>query len=398
MEGYLNDISEYSKRLFDVFTSSQEFSDLHIKEGDFAYFRKNGKLDPTKVGSNDENPEGRITNRIANAILTDIFSLRYGKDEVEQRKDDFIAKGYQEDFAVQITPQVRARVNVYKTLGKIGIALRQIPSTMPDLGKIGLNDNHMRIITGSYLTKREGLILITGQTGSGKSTTLAAMINYINQMFSKHIITIEDPVEFKHTNAKSIISHREVGEGNDTETFFTGLKASLREDPDIILVGEMRDAETALAAIQAAQTGHIVLATLHTNSAAETVTRIVDMFPPEKARGITTSLAQSLLMIMSQKLVPDISETRMLAYELLFNVPTVKGHIINDFDVIDIKINEVLRRLHNEGMVGMPRFLADAVQAGKVKKEVALEYIGGIGSQIDEFKRYVGDLSVRDNA
>lgn len=385
-------LNEETKELFDFFANSKDNSDLHIKEGNVPYVRVNGELidKPLSMTKN-----GIVTEEAVRSILEDIFFSRF-KDKFVEKSNDFFDHGYQEDFAIQINDSVRARVNVFKSLGKVNIALRQIPSIMPNINDIGFMPMHLNLIK-NFVQKREGLILITGQTGSGKSTTLASLINEINETVRKHIITIEDPVEFKHTNKKSVISHREVGDGNDTESFFTGLRAALREDPDIILVGEMRDAETSLAAIQAAQTGHIVLATLHTNSAAETITRLIDMFPPEKALGIAASIAQSLLMIISQKLIPNTAGRRMLAYEILYNNSTIKQLFVNDIKAIDVKIRDQLKASYNEGMIGLPRFLADKVKENIVSKNIALEYLGGVDAQKEEFESYLkarGSLDV----
>ena len=384
-------LNEETQELFDFFTNSKDNSDLHIKEGFVPYFRKNGELIDKPLTTT---PNGIVTQDAARAILEDIFFSRF-KEKFADKCEEFLSSGYQEDFAIQINNSVRARVNVYKSLGKINIALRQIPSIMPNINDIGFMPVHLNLIK-NFIQKREGLILITGQTGSGKSTTLASLLNEINETVRKHIITIEDPVEFKHTNKKSIIAHREVGEGNDTETFFTGLRAALREDPDIILVGEMRDAETSLAAIQAAQTGHIVLATLHTNSAAETITRLIDMFPPEKASGIAASIAQSLLMIISQKLVPNTAGRRVLAYEVLYNNSVIKNLLVNDINVIDVKIRDQLKSSYNEGMIGLPRFLSEKVKENVINKNVAIEYLGGVDAQIKEFESYLVARSTID--
>ena len=165
------------------------------------------------------------------------------------------------------------------------------------------------------LKKEKGLILVTGPTGSGKSTTLAAMINEINEMFAKHIITIEDPIEFVHQHKKSLISQREVG--RDTKAFLNALRAALREDPDVILIGEMRDKETIGAAITAAETGHLVFGTLHTNSASQTINRIVNVFPADEQDQIRTQLSMALLAVISQSLLPKIGGGRIAAHEIM---------------------------------------------------------------------------------
>lgn len=362
-----------TKELFEYFAGNSDRSDLHMKQGNPPYFRTNGKLE---IKSIECSPENIMTSDLAKDFICDIFKMRWHEDG-EAKFNEYLKHGFQEDFAIQINERVRARVNVYKSLGTINAALRQIPSEMPVLEHIGFNrpsfgGAHLEKIK-QILNKKEGLVLITGQTGSGKSTTLASMVNYINSTYSKHIITIEDPVEFRHHNKKSVISHREVGA--DTESFFTGLRASLREDPDIILVGEMRDPETALAAMQAAQTGHIVLATLHTNSAPETLTRILDMFPPEKSKSIKVSLAQSLLMILSQKLPPTVSGKRTLAYELMYMTPQIRTSILKEEDAFDVRIADIISENTNRGMIPMARNLSDLVKNEIIDINTAIEYL-----------------------
>jgi len=234
--------------------------------------------------------------------------------------------------------------------------------------------------------RKEGLILVTGQTGSGKSTTLAAIINDLNENDKKKILTIEDPVEFVHQQKNSDIVQREVGEFADTQSFYTGLKAALREDPDIILVGEIRDEETALAAMQAAQTGHIVFATLHTNSAAETITRIIDMFPPEKERSIKTTLASSLRMIISQKLAPSLDGKRKLIYEILVNNTEIQNQIVKEkFDDSHVKRSINSGRSTEDKMIPMEYCLLERVKKREISEKTAIEY----ANYKDEIKQLI---------
>lgn len=366
------ELAPITELLFEFFAGNKDRSDLHFKEGNAAVFRIDGELEEFSISQLGGSPI--IDRGYAIAFIKDLYKLRWGEEKGSRLFDEFLENGYQDDFAIDINEIVRARVNVYKSMGKLNAALRQIPSEMPSLEHIGFDGLHQNVIK-NMLNKREGLVLITGQTGSGKSTTLASLINYINGNVKKHVVTIEDPVEFRHKNNRSLISHREVG--SDTESFFSGLRAALREDPDIILIGEMRDPETALAAMQAAQTGHVVLATLHTNSAAETVTRLLDMFPPEKSDSIRTSLAQALLMIISQKLPPTLTKKRALCYEILLANQQIKASIIRDKQGYDTKIKDVMDMKAGEGMITMSRNLANMVRKGVIDENTAKEYCGG---------------------
>src|SRR5699024_6752624 len=216
-----------------------------------------------------------------------------------------------------------------------------------------------------------GLILVTGPTGSGKSTTLAAMIDYANNNFNKHIITLEDPIEYIHSHGQSIVQQREVGE--DTNQFADGLRASLRQDPDIILVGEMRDLETIQTAITAAETGHLVLATLHTNSAAQTITRIIDVFPPHQQEQIRIQLASVLEAVISQRLFPRIDKIgRIAATEILISHPSVANLIRNN--KID-QIRNVLQTSKALGMHTITMAIQDLMSRGIISQEDALPFI-----------------------
>ena len=214
------------------------------------------------------------------------------------------------------------------------------------------------------------------------------MINSINSEQRKHIITIEDPVEFRHKNTKSIITHREVGKDSDVAEFSDGIRSSLREDPDIILIGEMRDQETALAAIQAAQTGHLVFATLHTNSAAETISRLIDLFPPQKSDTIRVSLAQSLRLIISQKLPKSMTGSRILAYELMYNMKEIQNLIIKEKENFASQINSKMDNNIKEGMTTLSRSLIRMVREGKLSKKEAFEF----SNDKDGFSKIAGDL------
>jgi twitching motility protein PilT len=224
------------------------------------------------------------------------------------------------DFGFAFGDKARFRVSIMKSKGNYGIVLRQIPNKMYGLREIGLPDKVREL-----LYRPRGLILVTGPTGSGKSTTLASMVNYINENREGHIITIEDPIEYYHNHKRCIVTQREIGA--DVGNFAEAIKRALRQDPDIILVGEMRDLETIEAAITAAETGHLVFGTLHTNSAAKTVDRIVDAFPANMKEMIRTQLASSLVAVISQVLCKKIGGGRIAGYEIMINTTSISAMI-----------------------------------------------------------------------
>jgi len=351
--------------IYKQFIANKSASDLHIRTNMVPVMRINGELK-----KNTEFGELNVT--FIKVMIGLMYKDRFGK-EAKKMYEDFILKGKESDFAIDIPDSnYRARVNVFKSLGDLGIVMRKIPNDMPKLDDLGIMDEHKRLLR-QYLSYKEGLILITGQTGSGKSTTLAAIINEINEQYGKHIITIEDPVEFKHNNKKSMITHREVGEESDTASFEKGIRGAVREDPDIILVGEMRDAETAKAALSAAQTGHLVFATLHTNSAPETLVRLLDMFPSDNADSIRVSLGQSLRVVMSQKLAPTVDGKRTLCYEFLYSNNNIKNAIITDKSFVNT-IKEQMNTKFREGMLNMNRCLYERYNAGLISTDVAYEF------------------------
>lgn len=327
------------------------FSDLHIRSNKHIYIRKNGTLE-----IHDNNTI--LNNEELISIIKEIIWYKY-KEATEEVKNNILNdlkdRGKELDMSIELPradggkPYFRARLNIFKTNAGYGLVLRVIPSNHMTLDDLNLFPEHAEVIR-KFLKKKEGLILITGQTGSGKSTTMAAMLNEINTSAAKHIITIEDPVEFYHHDIKSLITHREVGPYSDTKTFESGIRAALREDPDVIQIGEMRDAETALSALQAAQTGHIVLATLHTNNCAETILRLIDMFPSDKTKGVKNSLANSLLMILSQRLVKNVEGKYILVYEILTKSKAIATTLLKD-DFKGTAILDIMTQNLNEGML-----------------------------------------------
>lgn len=252
--------------------------------------------------------KGRDTQRFLNDLLN------------ERQKEEFAQNG-SVDFSHSLPGVGRFRVNAYRQRNAVAIALRLIPMGIPDMKKLNLPP-----IISELARKPSGLILVTGPTGSGKSTTLAAMIGQINQEEKLHILTLEDPIEFLHRHGKSMVNQREIGA--DTPSFAHGLRAALREDPDVILVGEMRDYDTTQIAVSAAETGHLVLATLHTPSASQTIDRIIDIFPPYQQSQIRIQLAASLQGVIAQQLLPRVDGPgRVAAFEILVATPAVRNLI-----------------------------------------------------------------------
>src|SRR6478609_3522961 len=254
-------------------------SDIHIKVGSPPHIRLDGELTPLS----DELVQAADTERVAFAVMPKI------------RAEEFIASN-EADFAYALNGVGRFRVNVFRQRGSVAMVLRHILPGIPPMEELGLPPVVRRLAE-----EKRGLVLVTGPTGSGKTTTLAAMIDHINETQARHIVTIEDPIEVLHPDKKSIINQREVGQ--DTTDFLGALKRALRQDPDVILIGEMRDPETVWAALSAAETGHLVFSTLHTMGAAETITRIIDFFPPFQQQQVRMSVATSLKGIVSQRLI-----------------------------------------------------------------------------------------------
>jgi len=282
----------------------------------------------------------------------------------EKQKQQF-EENNELDFALELPNIGRFRANYYKTLGEMAAAFRIIPIDVPSLDDLGAPLVFKRLI------KREkGLILVTGPTGSGKSTTLAALLNEINENEQKHIVTVEDPVEFIHQNKKAVFSHRGVGE--DTKSFATALKYAMRQDPDIILIGEMRDKETIEAALTAAETGHLVFGTLHTSSAPGTINRIIDVFTGDEQPQIRAMISTSLVAVIAQSLLPKIGGGRIATHEIL-----VTNHAIANL-IREDKVHQIYSQMQlgqeGTGMQTQTQALLKYLREGKISKEVALQY------------------------
>jgi len=269
------------------------------------------------------------------------------------------------DFSYTTKAGTRFRVNIYKQRGHYGIAARIITTTIPQAEDLGLPS-----VYEVLACKHKGLVLVTGPTGSGKSTTLASIINYINSSRSEHIITIEDPIEYVHQNKLSIVNQREIGA--DSKSFANALRAALRQDPDVILIGEMRDAETIEIALTAAETGHLVFSTLHTVSAPKTIDRIVGVFPSEKQNVIRTQLSGVLEAVISQQLLPKTDGNgRVAAFEVMTKTPAISNLIREN------KIHQIYSTMQTSAQYGMQlmdKALSDIVKAGMVEFGTAVEY------------------------
>jgi twitching motility protein PilT len=267
------------------------------------------------------------------------------------------------DFGYTFSDKGRFRVSVYRQKGVFGIALRLIPSKLMTFEEIGLP-----LSIKPILSQSRGLVLVTGPTGSGKTTTLATMIHYINETMDRHILTIEDPIEYYHTHKKSIITQREIG--IDVSSFPEALRRGLRQDPDVILVGEMRDNETIATAITAAETGHLVLGTLHTTGSARTVDRIIDSFPPDYQEHIRSQLASSIQAVISQILLPRADGKGLVAaFEIMTKTAALENHIRKSET---FKITSMIQTSRKHGMVLLDDFICQLVKEGKVTLEVAV--------------------------
>lgn len=328
-------------------------SDLHITVRSSPIYRINGQLvsfDQHLLSSND-------TKKMAKALIK-------GEDW-----DLFLEKG-ELDFSYSIKDVARFRVNVFKQRQEISFVARVIPAGIPTMEELA-----MPLVLKQLAEKPQGLVLVTGPTGSGKSTTLAAMIDYVNEHESKHIITLEDPIEYLHMHKKSIVHQREVG--LDTNNFTNGLRAALRQDPDVILVGEMRDLETISTAITAAETGHLVLATLHTNSATQTINRIIDVFPPYQQSQVRIQLASVLEGIISQRLLRNVNGTgRVAATEIMMNLPSVANLIRNE--KVD-QIENILQTSRAQGMHTFEMSVKELLEKNVISYESARPFLQSVG-------------------
>lgn len=328
--------------------SEKNASDLHLVAESYPIFRIMGKLVPYEAA-------GIIS---ASSLMGHITSMMS-----PTQKETFL-KDLEIDFSVTVSGKFRFRANAYFQRELPAISLRYIPNVIPTIDALGLPP-----ICHAFAKLKQGFVIVTGPTGSGKSTTVAAVLDEINTLRSEHIVTIEDPVEFIHANKKSIVSQREMG--TDTKSWDSALKSVLRQDPNIVYIGEMRDAETMEAAMTVAETGHLVFATLHTNSASQTIERIVDSFPEDQQPQIVLQLSMVLEAVLSQRLIPTVDGKRAVATEILIATPAVRNNIREGKT---FQIDNVIQTSGNLGMSLLEQSLADLINRNTIDKSVALEY------------------------
>ncbi len=325
----------------------QKASDLHIQADSSPMLRVDGKLRPLDIPPyNAGKAHDVVTSFIGQGLLEKISGNRQELDFSFSYRD------------------TRFRVNVFYATGNISASLRLLATQNSDLATLGVPQ-----VVSDLAKHNQGLIIVAGPTGHGKSTTLAALVNHITQIRRGHIITIEDPIEYIFQSSTNLISQREVG--IDTPSFSTALRAALREDPDVVLVGEMRDLETVEAALQMAETGHLVLTSLHTNSAAQTADRIVSIFPASQQNQVRQQLSEMLLGIVSQRLLPKVQGGRILASEVLVANPAVRS-ILREGKTH--QISNLIQTSASEGMVTLEKSLADMVSRGDVTIDDALAW------------------------
>ncbi|RMG43175.1 MAG: type IV pilus twitching motility protein PilT [Candidatus Dadabacteria bacterium] len=341
------------------FAYQQDASDLHISAGEPPMVRVHGDIKKVKVPP--------LTEEQTHEMVYDIMN-----DAQRKRFEEF----NDIDFSMQLGEIARFRVNVFRQQRGVGAVFRKIPTKILTMEELGLPK-----ILRDIARREKGLVLVTGPTGSGKSTTLAAMINQINDEVEGHILTIEDPIEFVHKSKKCLVNQREVGP--HTHSFANALKAALREDPDIILVGEMRDLETIQLALTAAETGHLVFGTLHTSSAPKTVDRIIDVFPPEQQAQVRAMFSESIQAIITQTLCKKVGGGRVAALEILLGTPAVRN-LIREGKIHQIP--SVMQTQQGIGMQTMQMALLDLYEQGLITRETAIEKSGnpGLFKEIEE--------------
>jgi len=327
-----------------AFTMQNDASDLHLSAGSPPIIRSSGQLKRVKADplSSDD-------------IRTMLYSIMTEDQRAEYEKHMEI------DFAIALGEKARFRVNGFTTRLGASAVFRTIPTEVPTIEELGLPPVMRR-----FAELEKGIVLVTGPTGSGKSTTLSALVNHINIHQPKHILTIEDPVEFFHKSKKSLVNHREVG--TDTQSFARALKSALREDPDVILVGEMRDYETISLALTAAETGHLVYGTLHSNSAAKTIDRIIDVFPTGDKEMIRAMLASSLQGVVAQTLLRKVGGGRVGAFEILVGTNAVRN-LIRENQIP--QMFSMMQTGSRYGMITMQDSISDLLDAGIIDKDEA---------------------------
>ncbi len=346
------------------YTFKKNASDLHLVVGMPPVLRIGGEIVPIPQ---QESLSPEKSEEIVFSYLTE-----------EQRETFLVNKEI--DFSVAYKDLARFRVNAYYEKGNISASLRLIPTKIPVIGDLNLPE-----ICHKFATYKQGFVLVTGPTGHGKSTTLAAIVNEINMTRQEHIVTIEDPIEYVHAHKKSIVSQRELR--SDTHSWEIALRSVLREDPNVVLIGEMRDYETIAAALTIAETGHLVFATLHTNSAAQTIDRIVDVFPPHQQQQVRTQLSLTLEAVFSQRLIPTIDGHRIVAGEILLTTPAVQNAIREGETHL---IDNIIQTSVDQGMMTLEMSLSRHVKEGLISYEQADMY----SLRPNELARLLGRVGV----
>lgn len=339
---------------------SVEGSDVHIVVGSPPVLRVDGKLIPV-------DGVGPLTEEQAKILIEPLLT---------QEQKEYVEVNKELDLGYQFKDLGRFRINVYTNKGSIAAALRLIPTRIKTLDEL-----YLPPVFHEFTAFKQGLVLLTGPTGEGKSTTLAALIDQINQNRGEHIVTIEDPIEFIYSPKQSLISQREIN--HDTHSWDIALRSVLREDPDVVLIGEMRDYETIASAMQIAETGHLVFATLHTNTAAQTIDRIVDVFPAHQQGQIRQQLAATIKVVASQRLLPKVGGGRIAALEIMIANSAIKNLIREQKTH---QIDNVIQTSSDAGMMLIETHLRDYLQQGIISKETARTY----AFRLDEMDRMLG--------
>ena len=343
-------MNNYAKKLEELLeiTIKQQASDLHLSVGWSPTLRISGRLVPLLK-------EKKLSAKDTKGLAQSMVSAEEFEKFLEKKEID---------FSYHFKDKARFRVNVFFQRKNVSCALRLIPSKIPTIEELNLPQTLHEFTKAS-----QGFVLITGPSSHGKSTTLASLINEINHTKAVHIITIEDPIEYVFKDDRSIVDQREVN--RDTLSFTAALRSTFRQDPDVIMVGEMRDSETIATAITAAETGHLVFATLHTNSAAQTIHRIVDTFPPEQQQQVRAQLSGSLLGVVSQRLIPRIKGGLIPATEIMMCTPAV-ANLIRENKIHELPL--VIQTSAEKGMISLNRSLAGLVKQREISLENALNY------------------------
>jgi len=341
-------------------------SDLHLKADKPAHVRLSTKL---QVSTGD--------------VLSNADILTMAEELMTPQQSAFFHEHGSVDLAYEVEGGDRYRINIFRQRGRVSMAVRRVTRNVPDFESL-----HLPPVMATIAESHQGLVLLSGPTGSGKSTTIASMLQYVNQRRHCHVVTIEDPIEYLFTDDKSLISQREIG--IDVEDFQQGLKYLMRQDPDVVLIGEMRDAETFQAALQAAETGHLVYGTVHASSAPQTIGRILDLFPPEARDRVRQSLAFNVRGIVCQMLLPSIAEgiDRVPAVDVMLTNPSVRQYIL---EAREDELSEIIRSRESDGMISFTRSLQQLIETELIEPKVGYE----AAPNVDELKMAMKGIRTR---